>query len=269
MKEKKEILRENFIMGLEGKKGAKIHDSVFFFGPSNVGKTFFAQAFAQETGCKIVPIRISPQLKERVQKEESFWGKLTKEAEKAKGRFEKEGIRTILFTDEIDRVASIGTTIKKELEGFLENCSEKFHCIVFAANNYPRKIGLNMNKIFPVRVALDPAGEKNLEAMFRHYIADKTTNKFNHTTLAREVLKNSKDGMFSNSQIKNIVQDAHAAKKEQMTQEDVLHFIKVDSSGKKREPSIKRIATEIEGEKKEYDLRDYEEDLKILTSNHE
>ena len=57
----KSILKKYFISEIikeqEGKK-ANVPGSVLFFGPTGNGTTTFAKAFAKETGCELVPLRL-------------------------------------------------------------------------------------------------------------------------------------------------------------------------------------------------------------------
>ena len=93
----KNILQKYFINGiLKEKNGEKVDipNAVLFFGPTGNGKTTFARAFAAETGCKLEMGRAT-----------DFIKMIEEKLQKAKERFERTGIRTILFVDEFDNEA--------------------------------------------------------------------------------------------------------------------------------------------------------------------
>lgn len=230
--EEKDILEKHFIKEIKKEKlgeKAQVPGSVLFFGPTGNGKSTFAKAFAEETGCKLVYIEPDFELQNR-EKESSFISELQDEAGKAKKRFDKDKTRTILFVDETTKVADKTSSVLPEFEEFLQSCSDKCHCTVFAATNHPFNLGLDMSKeaIFPYRVSMNPPNSKNMNAVLGHYLNGRTSGELDYPTLTTALEKRGKEekGAFSNSQIKQICLSGDNAI---VSQEEILNRIKESS----------------------------------------
>lgn len=173
--EEKNILYKYFIKEVRKKRAgeeANIPSSMLFFGPRGMGKTKFYKALAEESECneKDLWIHSNSNNYSRILEE------LYKKAEEAKSHYEQTGNRSIIFIDEITHLADNDSTILKDLSEFLRTCSEKYHCTVFAATNYPEKIALPMEEsqgLFPIRVLIDPPTQKNKMEIIKFYIQDR------------------------------------------------------------------------------------------------
>lgn len=244
--EEKIILDEYFIKKIKAEKAGKnppIPGSILFFGPTGNGKTTFAKAFAEETGCAIDKLKHFGL--QKADKEESFMEDLIEAAEKSQKRFLKDRTRTIIFVDEIDAVADKTSVINKRLEEFFATCSEKYHCTIFAATNHPLNLGLDMTKQtnFPCRVALDPPDKVYSKLVFQHYLNNRTSEWVDCGILADELEEKAQnnDGAFSNSQIKKLClgeeafnldndKEAFEVSKKDISQNDMLRLIRSDKT---------------------------------------
>ena len=161
----KAILDKFFISEMKNEragKDAKVPGSILFFGPQGNGKTSFARAFAQEADARVEYIDANGTRSKTKDRFHTFLDELYNAAKQAEEHYQKEGTnqRTILIVDEFDNIAGENSTITKELEKFLQTCSDKYHCTVFATTNYPERIAMNLKKRklgIPVQSSARPA----------------------------------------------------------------------------------------------------------------
>lgn len=225
------VLNKAFIDKIyEEKSGSEmdIPSSILFFGPNGNGKTYMTQAIADETGCHIVPVKL---MSSTPQSQTKAMQKILDTAKEAEEKFQKDRTRTIIFIDEITKLTSNNSNVSQQFEEFLQICSKKYHCTVFAATNYPLKMALDFKNpdIFPIRVSIDPPDNQNAAKMFKHYLDGMTEGDIDYDVLASELIGhgNSKEGKYNNRQIRNICHTAQEKKGGTITQEDVLDFIKM------------------------------------------
>lgn len=206
----KEILNKYFISEIKKEQNgeqANVPNSVLFFGPTGNGKTTFAKAFAKETGCKLIPIRMHGDKAQRKDIEQQFITELHKKAEKSEENFQKTGTRSILFIDEFTKVADKDSTILPELTDFLSNCSDKYHCTLFAASNHPLNIALPMEgekAVFPYVVSIDPPNIENKTEVMKFYLKGRMPEGTDYEKLAEYADKKEqeKQSIFNIAQLK-------------------------------------------------------------------
>lgn len=186
--------------------------SILFFGPQGNGKSTFAEAFAEESNTEVTEAKIKPNLPHKI-KEQVFLKTLLEKAEKAKGHFEATNQRTVIIVDELDEVTGQNSVINKELSEFLETCSDKYHCTVFATTNYPENIGLNLkedNMLFPVRVGIDPPNVENKARIIEFYTKGRIPEKIDCQTLAQKIEEREKEirAVYSNAYLEELLLEA-------------------------------------------------------------
>lgn len=236
----KDVLNRYFISEIKKEqKGepANVPNAVLFFGPTGNGKTTFAKAFANETGCKLVPIRTDVDEFSSTEFDKVIYKTLIEKAQKAEERYQKTGTRTIIFIDEITKVADKESSILPELTDFFANCSKKYHCTMFCASNHPLNIGLQMegeNSVFPYIVSMDPPDLNNKAEILRYYLNGRVDQDLDYSKLANYMDKTEKEkqGIFNIAQIKEDICLEGTEKK--MTEDDVLKNIE------KSKPNITR-----------------------------
>ncbi len=223
----KYVLDQFFIRDIQDEQigeNAKVYGSVLVFGPTGNGKTTLAKAFAEQTGCNLVPIRTFGSIGK--DKNREFMDKLISEAEKAEEIFQESSVRTILFVDEITKSVNYNSPINKEFQQFLKDCSSKYHCTVFASSNNPLDLGLDDTvEAFPIRISVDPPDEENLLDILRHYIKGRTSCHINYGQLVDELVSRS-EGKYSNAQIRQICDEVYANKGENSSQQDFIDEIR-------------------------------------------
>lgn len=208
----KDILYKYFISEIAKEEAgleANIPNAIMFFGPKGNGKTTFAKAFSQEIGCEN-PIYVTANILTK-QDFNKFLKRLYKTAEKANEEYEKTGKIQVIFIDEFDLVANEKSTILPELEEFMRTCYEKYHCILFAATNYPLKLELPLtddDRVFPFIVSQDPPTLQNKTEILKYYLNDKLDNKisdddYNMLACLLECQEIEKKGKYSIAQIRN------------------------------------------------------------------
>ena len=213
----KEILKKYFISQIENeKRGQKaiVPNAVLFFGPKGNGKTTFATVFAEEIGCER-PIKILTLGANIPSICEKFHKNLLRAAQKAEEIYQQTGNRQVIFIDEIINVANDKSTILPKLEDFIVNCADKYHCIVFAATNYPLNIALPIDtneNIFPYIVSVDPPDLEDKAKILQYYLRDKLSEPAEPRDFIEmaQMLKGKEDsemGAYSIAKIKEIVTD--------------------------------------------------------------
>lgn len=234
--EEKAILYRYFVSQILKKyngENAEIPSSILFFGPQGNGKTTFATAFAQEIGCN-KPISVKAFGLDTKRICANFYRNLMKCAEDSEKNYQKTGKYTVIFIDEIIKVIDEKSTILAELEEFLSTCAEKYHCIVFAATNYPLKINLPIKEnreIFPFIVSMDPPDTITKAKILKYYLDGRTKEHVDNEIyfiLAKllEEKENSTHRQFSNAQIRNEICEADSDK--EISFEELI--AKIDSS---------------------------------------
>jgi len=220
-------------------KTADVPGGILFFGPQGNGKTTFAEAFAGQLGCRL--IKISPELNAKTN-----WNNLEKVAKQAQELFQQDGTRTVILINEFDNFASNDSKnglkkvldaispagvgdINVKLKKFIEECSKKYHCTVFATTNFPERISselLGSGEFY--KAGLPPANIADASAVLRHYAEDFAEAGINYDELAEQILKNQPNEAFSNSKIKSVVMDlikADKNKTRKITQEELRKSI--------------------------------------------
>lgn len=220
-------------------KTADVPGGILFFGPQGSGKTTFAEAFADQLGCKLV--KISPKLDAKTN-----WVNLEKTAKEAQEYFQKYKIRTVILINEfndfasnepkkgfmkiIDSIPSVGVgDINVKLKKFIDECSGKYHCTIFATTNYPERINselLSSGELY--KVGLPPANKENAAAVLKYYAEDFAEGDIDYDELAELIVKNKSHEAFSNSRICSVVMDVIKADKNKarkITQADLRQSI--------------------------------------------
>lgn len=212
--EQKEILLDIFAAPIsleKSHKKAEIPGGILFFGPHGNGKTTFAEAFASQLDCALVRVGPTDDFK-----------KLKKEAELAKKLFEKDRTRTVILMNEFDEFAPKDSPITAYLKDFMDDCSSKYHCTIFATTNYPERIHdtlLREGRFY--KVGLPSANKENAAAVLKHYVEKYADKDVNYDELAKSVVDNHFLGAYSNSKLKSLVVDL--PKKLQNTENKINH----------------------------------------------
>lgn len=173
--DEKNILYKYFISEIEKAKlgeDAKVPNAVLFFGPTGNGKTTFSKAFAQETGANRIPVHAGSM-------PDKFYKRIMEKVDEAKKLHTETGKFSVIFIDEIDRVADKDSSIIEELTDFIKDCYDKYHCIVFAATNHPLNLQLPItgeDSIFPYVVSVDPPNLENKQAVLKYYLSERLEN---------------------------------------------------------------------------------------------
>ena len=246
--EEKKILEKFVIMPIHQEKAginSEIPGSILFFGPQGNGKSSFASALAQEADTKTELALIKTNIKDF---DKVFLKNLQKQAELAEKHYQDTKQRTIIIVDEIDTVTDEYSSVNKALENFLDTCSEKYHCTIFATTNYPEKVKLNLkdnNQIFPVRVGIDPPNITNKAQIMEYYAKDRIIENIDFEELAQKIEEREKNlkSIYSNAFLEQIVLDA-------TTKEEIINNIN---------NTIPNIT--------EKELHEYQEQLERLSEN--
>ena len=216
-----------------------ITGGILFFGPNGNGKTSFAKAFAKSAGCNFDKVKGSGKTLE--QRQEDFMNNLLEKAEKAQEHFEKTNERTILLADEFDEYANENSKILPELKSFMENCSQDFHCTIFATTNNPLDIpaALRSDKRFGIKVFLDPPDRNNTVAVFKHYLKGADCEGIDYDKLADKILEVQPEQAYNNSQIEAICTECMEEIDGKISLNDLLHQIFVTEPGIKKADLLK------------------------------
>lgn len=226
------ILTSSFINLVEEERSGQIVEipnGILFFGPIGNGKTSFAKAFATSAGCNFEKAKPNSSARTKEAREESFYKDLLEKAKTAQEHFITTGQRTIILADEFDRYANKGSSVVPKLKRFLENCSENYHCTVFATTNNPLDIPaeLRSERRMPIKVCLDPPDKINAALVFKHYLKDASNvemSEINPEKLAEQICSVQPDSSYNNSQIEYICSEC-ITKYDKITQDVILREI--------------------------------------------
>ena len=225
----KELLRTKFIKPLaiekiqlaKGEKPIKIPPSVLLYGAIGTGKSTFARAIGNETGCKV--IEITPRV-------EDFSKDVLKYFLEAKTRYLKTGQRTIIIVNEIDKYLKDVETNDDNigiLKNSLDNCSKLPGLGIDNANatsfifttNHPLKMTdeiLYRDGKLPIKLALEPASEDNFKEVLKFYIKQADAQKqyfdyenIDYNKLLEKFKPDMQKGAYSNDKLRSIVQKTY------------------------------------------------------------
>ena len=130
----KEKLKEEFILSTIMKdrtsQGVDVPNIVLFYGPSNNGKTTFAQALAEQSLSNIVTI---------IGGEDDAMEMIKNAAQKALKNYNEspDKKRTIIVVNEAELLANECSFDIEKFKNFIKDCSSKYKCTLFLTSNTP------------------------------------------------------------------------------------------------------------------------------------
>lgn len=219
------VLQREFIDRVNVEKlgqDVDIFGSILFFGPYGNGKTHITKSVAEATGCNIVKVRHTAK-----SSDEKTMKKIIEFAEIGEERFKADRTRTIIFIDEVDKIIGKNSTVSKEFEEFIKECSDKYHCSVFATTNNPLDLSVDMSDpdVFPIKMSIDPPNDENMEKIFKYYLNGMHIEGVDYQKIVETAKKreNETDAKYSVGQIKNICKALYEnSYGQKLTQDDVI-----------------------------------------------
>ncbi len=130
----KEKLKEEFILSTIMKdrtsQGADVPNIVLFYGPSNNGKTTFAQALAEQSLSNIVTVSGG---------EDDAMELIKDYAEESLKNYNEstDKKRTIIVVNEAELLANECSFDIEKFKNFIKDCSSKYKCTLFLTSNTP------------------------------------------------------------------------------------------------------------------------------------
>lgn len=219
---------------------ASFPNGILLYGQHGTGKTRFAQAFAEQAGCKFVEINT-------MQSDEDVIDDLHTELKKAKKNYfsaESPKQRTIILLDDFDSIAKLNDDEEKMLQnkGFdftdtnvgqlaemLSDCADKYKATIFMTTNHPRKINSELLKdnLTPYQIFLGPPGPLDASKIFKYHLDNFTSGEIDYMRLGGEVAKAiNNDVAYSAQGIVDVVDYAKDNKQgAQVTEPDLLKAI--------------------------------------------
>ncbi len=153
----KEKLKEEFILSSIMKdrtsQGADVPNVVLFYGPSNNGKTLFAQALAEQSLSNIVTVSGG---------EDDAMELINGYAEESLKNYNKslDKKRTIIVVNEAELLANECSFDIDEFKNFIKDCSDKYKCTIFLTSNIPLHIDKDILAQISFKVPVEPADKK-------------------------------------------------------------------------------------------------------------
>lgn len=223
--EELDVLKKEFIYRVNAEKlgqDVDIFGSILFFGPYGNGKTYITKSVAEATGCNVVKIRHTAK-----SSDEKTMKKIIDIAEIGEERFKVDRTRTIIFIDEVDKIIGKNSTVSKEFEEFIKDCSKKYHCSVFATTNNPLDLSVDMSDpdVFPIKMSIDPPNGENMEEVFKYYLRDTHIEGVDYQKIVEAAKKRESEtgSKYSVGQIKEICKGVYNNNEgEKLTQDDVI-----------------------------------------------
>lgn len=239
----KQQIEEAFInkLALE-KNGCDVNlpNGILFYGQHGTGKTRFAQAFAEQAGCRFVEINT-------MQSDEDVIDDLHNELKKAKKAYfspETPKKRTIILLDDFDSIAKLNQdeeallqdkgfdfndTNVGQLSEILSNCADKYKATIFMTTNHPRKVSSELltGDRTPYQVFLGPPNPLDASKIFKYHLNGFTDAEIDYIRLGNEVGRAIDDGVAYSAQgIVDVVDYAKENKQgSQVTEPDLLDAI--------------------------------------------
>lgn len=237
----KKQLEENFInkLSLE-KKGMEVSmpNGILFYGPKSTGKTYFADAFAQQAKCNYIEVK-TEQSDYRVIED------LEKALKESKELYENTKERSIILLDEFDSVAQLSKKEKQQIEEkgqsffsetntgklkkLLSNCANDSKATVFMTTNHPLNIDssiLTESDCIPMKIFLGPPEWGDVESMFKYHLTGVSTEIANYDNIVEKAMEVRKEhNAFSSKRIKLIADSCAKFAKENLlkiTENDIL-----------------------------------------------
>ncbi len=194
----KEELYKLFIEPLKNNKENEIPNGVLLFGPSGCGKTSLAKAFAEQYNHKIAYFKPTMD-------DDRAYNQLIDIAEDARNNYQNKGIRTFVLIDEFNSFAPLNSVRSERMKNLTDYISPKYHCSIIATTNYPEKIDpiLLRDGRFE-KIAMGPAYKDDLKKIIYRYLNGCFENDAEIYDLISIIL-NNKNGRYSNSIIKDII----------------------------------------------------------------
>lgn len=204
-----ETIGDSIILEKSGKE-VEVPNGILFFGPQGCGKTTFAEAFAEQLGCRIVNI-------EPARDDGQNLDNITNAAKEAEEKFKKDQIRTILNIDEFDVFVQDHRN-NGILKAFMDKVSKKYHCTIFATTNYFERINqiLMRDGRFDVKMPLAPANKQNVIEILKHFASEFIAPGVDLSECADKIVNvQNNEEAFSNARIvrfiKGVITEAEKA----------------------------------------------------------
>ncbi len=240
----KERLENIFIGKLNLEKigyNANIPNGILLYGQHGTGKTEFAKAFAQKTGCEFVSINT-------IQDDNIILKDLKNELKKAKKRYnskETPNKRTIILLDDINFSTLLTEKDKKDLTtglitlketaagkfaDLLDDCANKYKATIIMTSSHPRKFdtGLLRADLIPYQIFLGPPNQTDAAKIFQYHAKDYAQKDIDYDKLGNELTKAiNNNEAYSAKGIVNIVENAkNKNNNSQITEDDLIESIK-------------------------------------------
>jgi SpoVK/Ycf46/Vps4 family AAA+-type ATPase len=237
----KKQLEEFFINKLaleQGNVNVTLPNGILIYGPKGTGKTWFAEAFAQQAGCHFVEI-------DMMQDDKDIIKDLQEAGENAKKLYKNNNKqRTIILLDEFDSVAALSDEEKQKsdrvlddkpigkLKKFINNCADKYKCTLFLTTNHPLAIDSELidDERINKAIYLGPPSKEDTAAVLKHYMKGQTDQEIDYDESSNVVMQSREDNQgFSIRRLQKVVKncvDASVSTGQKITQQDLAEQIK-------------------------------------------
>lgn len=190
-KELKLTLKNKFIDSISNNNS--IPNMILFYGPKGCGKTLFSQALAEESKCNTVKIGLT------LDSEQDF-NNLQKAIREARELYERLGIHTIIYIDELDGFLPDRLFKPNEIQNLISSLGEN-HCTLVATTNYPNNINTILYNSNAEKFYIGPPDKKNIQEVLMYYMKDFVDEEINYQSLASLIQKKAENKYFSNAKI--------------------------------------------------------------------
>lgn len=183
-----------------------VPNALMIYGPTNVGKTTFARALAEQTLSNIETVDAGKMTEDDAMKKIIEFAKQSKQNYISSGDKKQ---RTIILINEAEVLAAEDSLILKDFKNLINNCAEEYKCTLFLTTNKPNFFDASIldKAITPIKIGIEPADEKTAKKIVDNMLV--SAGKLPKESIEKfvDAFYANPDRYYSNGDIVRVVND--------------------------------------------------------------